>query len=420
MFDTMQIQDGAAPSLTMSQKKEIAAVCFASTEATAKVLFPDRFSLEFSPSHREVFKLLDDDSIPLLAIAAWRGFGKSSIVQLAKPAQQILARSSKFIVPISCTAMQAQMHSENLKRELRYNSIVKDIFEPIKSEIFAKDMWMANNPIGGHPGTLILPRGFGQEVRGVLHMNERPDLVIVDDLEDSETVMSEVQRIKKMEWVYSDVLGAVDKAKPHRIIYIGTVLHEDSLLSNILEDSSWKSIRLELCDDDGVSQWPEQIDDAGVEKLRKRYEERGLLDAFYREFRNLPIAKENAPFQAPFLYYKPEDLRTNTVIYTVLVDPASSDNKNSCDTAIVCAGIDIVNKSVFVVDVQADRMHPDEMAENAIAMCQRWGAKVIGLEVTGLQEFVVWPMQNAIRMSGHGIQLEKLHAEGSESVHTSR
>lgn len=401
-----------------SDMKDILQKCSTSTEACCKTFYPDRFSLPFSPAHREVFKILDDDSIQLVCIAAWRGFGKSSIVQLGYPTKQILFRNSGFIMPISCTTRQAEMQAENLKRQLVTNVRLKQFgFKNLQSNVWAKDLWITNTPTDKRIGTMVMPRGVGQQVRGLLFDNERPDTVIIDDLEDSESVLSEEQRAKRLEWFYSDVLGCIDKSsKKWRIIYIGTILHEDSLLVNLLRDTHWHSLRLSLCDDEGNSAWPEQIDNAGIQELREKYKSQGLLDAFYREYRNIPMAKEGAPFKSEnFRYYEPEKLKNKYIEYVVIVDPGKSVSARACDTAIVGIGIDIMENKFYVADIVCQQFHPDEMIEESFRMCTRLGAKVLGVEVTGSAEFISWPFKNEIRRQAFNVEFVELKARKGPS-----
>jgi hypothetical protein len=220
----------ALPAAQDTAVQEVLVSCYRSTRTSCKVLFPDRFTLPFSELHQEIFDILDDDSIQLAAIAAPRGFGKTSIVNLAYPAKKILFQEKQFIVPISCTATQAVMHSENLKRELTQNPIMVELFGPMKSDSFSKECWITQS------GVMILPRGAGQQVRGILHKHHRPDLIICDDLEDPEAVMNDEIRKKLKEWFFADVCNSINRAKKDwKIVVIGTILHEDSLLANLVE-----------------------------------------------------------------------------------------------------------------------------------------------------------------------------------------
>jgi len=378
-------------SIITPDLKDVLAHCYNSTLMSAKVLFPDRFTLPFSPLHKIIEELIDDDSCQKVAIAAPRGFGKTSLVNLALPGKKILFRSKKYIVPISNTATQATLQSENLKRELLTNAMIAKLFGPIKGTDWTKDMWVTSS------GVAVMPRGAGQQVRGILYNNDRPDLIICDDLEDSEAVRSEDQRKKLKEWFFADVLGSIDKSKRDwKVIVIGTILHEDSLLENLLNDKEWKTIRLSICDDDYRSSWPEQISDEGVKALVQQYREQGLLDTFAREYRNLPVSKEDATFkQEYFRYYEEKDLPKRSDMETfVIVDPAKTVKIQSADTAVVGVSVDLQHHAVYVRDVVAAKMHPDQIYQAAFDMADRIGTKVIGIEVTSLNEFITYPIRN--------------------------
>ncbi len=209
--------------------QEVMVACYKSTKTSCKVLFPERFNLPFSSLHQEIFNILDDDSIQLAAIAAPRGFGKTSIVSLAYPAKKILFREKKFIVPVSSTATKAMLDTENLKKELLYNREITNLFGPMKSDSFSKECWITQTDI------MVMPRGAGQQVRGLLHHHHRPDLIICDDLENSESVMNDELRAKLKEWFFADLCNSVNRGRDDwKIVVIGTILHEDSLLANLV------------------------------------------------------------------------------------------------------------------------------------------------------------------------------------------
>ena len=99
-------------------------------------------------------------------------------------------------------------------------------------EVFSKKAWVAFD-------TLVWPRGAGQQVRGVLFKNDRPGLIIIDDLEDPKYIENKDYRDNLYEWLYADVIKAVPRigpqAKTYKIVYIDTLKHEDSVLQRLLE-----------------------------------------------------------------------------------------------------------------------------------------------------------------------------------------
>ena len=64
--------------------QEVIESCYRSTRTSCKVLFPERFHRPFSLLHNEIFNLLDGPE-QKVAIAAPRGFGKTTIDTIAYP-----------------------------------------------------------------------------------------------------------------------------------------------------------------------------------------------------------------------------------------------------------------------------------------------------------------------------------------------
>ena len=399
---------------TRDDLKDIAALCYKSTKACASILFPDRFTRPFSSLHDQIFEVLDDDSIQLACIEAPRGWGKTSIVNLAFPAKKIIFQDTPFIVPISCTSTQAVMQGENLKQELLSNRNIQVLFGSMKSDSFAKDMWITST------GIAVMPRGSGQQVRGILHRNNRPGLIIVDDFEDSESVRSDEQRAKRKEWFFADVLNSIDRSKKDwRVIMIGTLLHEDSLLANLMEDDEWRHVHLTLCNDRFESNWPDFMSNEAVLKLADSFRQQGLIDTFYREYMGIMTAGENKAFTSGmFKYYEEGDKefieKRRKLENIVIFDPAKTTKASSDDTAIVGIGLDMEAPAVYVRDVVAGKFHPDQIYDEVFMMCDRLNSHIIGVEVTSLNEFITYPLKTEMIRRGKNYQLVELKARASK------
>lgn len=411
--------------------KGVLASCCASTKLSAKVLFPEHFTLPFVSLHDTIFNLLDDDSKRLVAIAAPRGWGKSTTINLAYPAKKILFQEKKFIVPISNTNSQALLHSENLKRELLQNTEIEAIFGPVKSDSFSKEMWITSS------GTMVLPRGAGQQIRGVKYMKYRPDLIIGDDMEDSESVMNPETRKKLKHWWFSDVMNSVDRALDvWKIVAIGTILHEDALLTNLVEGDfdkegaidatlfditakkmdkfKWHTVSIDLCDDFYRSNWPDLMSDADVRALADSYASKGMLDTFYREYRNKPIAIENASFQSSyFQYYTETEAFLNAsprFESVVLVDPAKTVTATADFSAVVGISVNVLDSTVYIRDIFCARVFPDKLYDEIFAMMDRMQTNIVGIEVTSLNEFIVFPFKTLAMQRGRFIELIEIKA----------
>jgi predicted phage terminase large subunit-like protein len=419
--------------------KKILLNCSISTEIIAKSFFPERFSLPFSNEiHGKIFDLIDGPS-QMVAIAAPRGWGKTSIVSLALSSRHILFRQTNFIVYINKSHDAASLHTENLRRELVTNRFVKSFFGHFKhrdvnneefDEVFSKKAWVAYN-------TLVWPRGAGQQVRGVLFKNDRPGLIIIDDLEDPEKITNEDIRHGWYEWLYADVIKAVPRigpqAKNWKIVYIDTLKHEDSVLQRLLDSPDWDSVRLEACDDNFKSTAPDFMSDEEVSKEWDKHVSSGLTDVFFRELRNLPISTKDSSFRVDYFKYynipygKPigqndiplldVEVQQNKNIETVIIlDPAKSVKIHSAETSIVGIGIDLTSARLFIRDAISEKMYPDEIYDAFFGMAIMLGAKVAGVEVTGLAEFIKQPIKNEMFRRGSFMELIWLNARGGTKV----
>lgn len=406
--------------LSAIQREEnlnLLAQCYASTEKMAKFFFPERFSRPFSDAlHRQIFNLVDDPSIRKLAIAAPRCCGKTSICNLAIPAKKILFQECRYVVQVSCSASAAIEQAENLKFQFETNELIQKNFGILKTDEWARDRWTTSS------GVRVFPRGAGQQVRGLLFRDARPDLIIVDDLENAEEVESEEQRMKKEKWFFSDLLGCVDLGSTNwKIIVLGTILHQNSLLQKLIDmdgQDGWRGVRLELCDDNFNSNWPEYMTDQEVKDKYTEMRNAGHADDFFREYRNLPISTEDATFRMSyFKYYEEKDhnfLQSPFVETFVICDPAKTVEKHSCESAIVGISIDSKNNLLYIRDIVSGKFHPDQMYEEMFSMCKRLRAVVLGVEVTSLNEFITYPIRNEILRRGLNIELVELKARGKK------
>jgi hypothetical protein len=416
MFDDGEIDPRDKEALADLLKR-----CCLSTKVFCKTFFPNRFRAPFSALHDQIFAVLDDDRIKKALILAPRGFGKTSITQLGFTSKRILFGESRFIVPISCSSMQAVTQTEALKRELMSNTTIARLFGGnMKGDWFGKDQWVTSSNV------CVMPRGSGQQVRGLLYGDYRPDLIVIDDLEDSEAVRSEERRAKMKEYLYADVLNSVDEKDDNwRVVMIGTLLHEDAITANILNEyeqalkegrkPDWHVVHLSICDSQYRSNWPDAFPDEKVRGMVEEYRRRGLLDVFAREYMNLPVSGESNFKREYFKYFEEGEItKEKGIVNLVLVDPAKTTNESSCDTALVVVGVDVENHRLFIREVINGKLHPDEQYEMAFQLIRRWRARALGWEVTGLNEFITYPLKNAMREKNITVPLVELKARGKK------
>jgi len=185
-----------------------------------------------APFHREFFSLTENDELKKIFVVSFRGSSKSSIFTMSYPVWAILGRQEKKFVLILCqTCQQAKQHMANLKRELESNELLKNDLGPFEEE---GNEWGSVSLVFSKLNARIMAASSEQNIRGVRHNQYRPDLIIADDLENMASVKTREGRQKIYQWFTGEVIPAGDRDT--RIVAVGNLLHEDSLLMRLKED----------------------------------------------------------------------------------------------------------------------------------------------------------------------------------------
>lgn len=423
------------PILKLSELENDALIWYNSLEVFNRTFFPSRFSKPFTPLHRRMMAPLDDKNLTKVAYDAFRGCGKTSLVALGLAAQGILFRMYRFIIYITETETVAIEQTENLRRELMTNYEVRQVFGSIRTkteddigERFGKKGWVAQLPDEGSGRqfkTFILPRGSGQQVRGLLYEDARPDLILIDDLEDKETISNPEVRRKRKIWLYGDVLKCVSRiTKHHRFIYTDTVKHEDSLLLSIKSLPDWYSDSIAICDENLNSLCPEYMT---TDEIKAEYEEHRKLSithVFAQEYMGKIIASEDAPFkQEMFQYYSEATKEFNAtkdrMVSVLLYDPARTINPKSAESGFAIWGVDIMTGKLYFRFGMGEKLDPGEQHEMVVTLCKRFGVSVLGVEPAGLEDHIMQPLETKLRESNLFLSVIKLKPKRVQNSDTS-
>jgi hypothetical protein len=406
--------------MSVLEVESVLELCYKHVGIFGKTFLPEAFSTPFVSLHNEIIEALDSPA-QKVAIAAPRGLGKTTLAR-ALVINSILFREYEFILYVSQSESLAMMQTENIKREILSNREIKRVFGSIKiayddsemDESFSKHTWTAFG------STLVMPRGSGQQVRGLIFKNFRPQLIIVDDFEDRKELENPENRRKNKEWFHSDLLRCVDRySDKWKIVYIDTLKHSESLLQELLEDNDWKGLRLDLCDDNYNSNVPELISTEQLLKEAASARKNGTLDIFYMEYRNIPISKENQSFRLEYFqnnHYSATDINIKEMETIVIVDPAKTIQIQNADSAIVGVGINYATGGIYFHDCVSGKMYPDQIYNEMFEMALRLGSHVIGVEVTGLEEFIKQPILNEMAKRGprYSFEIIWLKARGGD------
>ena len=245
------------------------------------VFFSHYIQYETAPFQIEMLKLCEEEH-KFLAIMAFRESGKSTIMTLAYPLWAILGKpQKKCVVIISKTQDQAKALFLNIRRELESNILLKNDLGPFRGD---DDPWKLLSLNLTQFNARIFAISRGQSIRGIRHGIIRPDLIIIDDIEDTNDTGTEQNfnswgEEKESEldrWFTNEVLPAANNNA--RIVVLGNLLSPDCFLMRIKRGIDSGKINgifraYPFLDDEGKILWPSRFPTMrSINELKKRFQ----------------------------------------------------------------------------------------------------------------------------------------------------
>lgn len=290
---------------------------------------------------KEIFALSEDESAGMLVLVAFRGSAKSTIMSMSYPLWAILGdQGKKFVLLLSQTQRQAQQLLKNIKEELERNALLAADLGPFREET---DEWGSTALVFSRLQARITAASTEQSIRGVRHMQHRPDLIICDDVEDIASTRTYESRQKTYQWLTGEVIPAGDRHT--RLIIIGNLLHHDSLVMRIkksieqgLLDGTYREYP--LLDANQKCLWPGKYPNAEAIEAEKK--KTGDTRTWMREYLLTIVPDEDQVVHHEWIhrYVTMPRLNDPTYLYSVAaVDLAISQKESADCMAIVMASV---------------------------------------------------------------------------------
>ena len=270
----------------------------------------------------------------LMAVASPRESAKSTILAFLKPIHSICLKKVHFVLITSNTYAKSCGSLATIKKELRDNPRLKRDYG-IEIPKDAEGDSIFRHPCGHE--IRVLCKGADQlgSVRGEKFGAHRPDLIIVDDLEDDEMVKNPDRRAYLKD-LYDQALIPAGERGTCRVIAIGTILHDDALMAKLVAKDEYTEYgklfyraRNEI-NGKRVSLWEEKWTVEWLDDLERRNP-----SVFAKEYQNDPVAGVMRKFhKEDFRYWAIEE--DNYVLYDDNGRIQSKGELTMCKPAIAC------------------------------------------------------------------------------------
>lgn len=379
------------------------------------------------------------------AVAAPRGHAKSTNLTFKGTMHSTLYGYKHYPIIISDSSEQAEGFLDNIRVEFEENTAILEDFGVLAGSVWRSNVLLTKTNIK------IEAIGSGKKIRGRKHRNWRPDLIILDDVENDENVRTPEQRKKLKDWFDKAVSKCGDDYTD--IIYIGTLLHYDSLLAKTLTNPAYRSIKYKAViqfsqADDLWQQWETIFTDlsnddresealaffqahktAMLEGTQVLWEEKlSYYDlmvmrvsegeaSFNSEEQNEPINPDDCLFMEEwFDYYNEAEVNFGDPAFDFFgfIDPSLGKTKRSDFSAIVTLAKHKGSGYMYVVDADIERRHPDRIIADVLAK-ERWlrasfghGYRKLGAETNQFQWFLKEELAKASAEAGLYLPIEEV------------
>ena len=221
------------------------------------LFFGEYATKPIAPFHREMFHLAEDETKKRIGIIAFRGSAKSTVWNTAYVLWAIMGMlKKKHVVVASHTQSRVSDHSLSIAREVEKNNRLRRYLGPFLER---QERWSVPIRIIPKYDARITFVSVEEGIRGLRDGPHRPDLIIVDDIEDTNSVRTKEGRNKIFHWLTSELIPA--GTPETKVVFIGNFLHDESALmriKTIIDEKEMDGVflKIPIADEEGNPTWP--------------------------------------------------------------------------------------------------------------------------------------------------------------------
>jgi hypothetical protein len=355
----------------------------ASLDFLAAMAMPTVFEYFFPATYHAIWQWLISHIVKVrdfsqLALGIPRGFAKTTLIKLFI-LYTILFTARRFIL-VMC------------ENQTKGNAIISDVIDMLNEQNIKKVFGDWNigaetdrqdvKKFGFRGRNIILMASTVATVRGINLKNERPDLMIFDDIQSRADAESEVISNQ----IESDMIGTAMKAKSPKgclFVFIGNMYPTKfSILRKLKNNSNWIKFIAGGILENGTSLWE---DLQPIEQLKKEFLndlKAGRPEIFYAEVLNDENASVNSLIdisKIPACTIPEDEIHSGNFI---IIDP-STDKKDS--DAVSIGYFEIHNTIPVLKEVTEGRLSPGDTIREAIRMALSRNCRLVGIESNAYQ-----------------------------------
>ncbi|WP_370458008.1 phage terminase large subunit [Thalassobacillus sp. CUG 92003] len=427
--------------------------------------------------HEEIAGIMNEVSTEKVnakvAVAAPRSHAKSTYLSKNFPVHQVVYRLRKYIIIISETPNVSKGNMEWIRNQMKFNEKLRADFGPLLSPKDQSNIQdNSESFIAWHLDStgekrrqlsLVEAASTGQALRGRNWNGSRPSLIVMDDLEDARpggNASTPEQRAKLKDWFSQTVMPLGDpKGKKTAFVYMGTTVHWEALLMQVLHHRSdfesriykaiiehpvrtdlWEQCREIYIDRDNknrkqdAEQFYHENEDEMLKGVKVLWPEvKPILElmewkwdngskAFNTEYMNNPVDEESMIFNPEHFTYWDEhqtksDFTHAGYLFSMGIDFALG--KERGDYSAIAINAHHREKDIDnVIDTYGERVLPDKFIDDIVEKVLEYQPDIIAAEAQAAQEFFVETLKTRLTAEGYPAhtRVKKVHQRSRKEL----
>ena len=266
---------------------------------------------------------------------------------------------------------EARVHS--IRRAFENNKRLIQIFGNLVGKPWADGFLELAN------GRQIQAMGRGQSIRGTKAEDFRPDLILLDDFEDPDSVRTPEGREKTESWLFTELLPAGDTPNL-RVRMLSNDRHPECVANKLAKpNSGWLVRRYPWIYKDpetgeDVATWPDRFPLELCYQRKKDYYVLGRGSDYEQEY----MCSSTAPADKPF---KKEMFRCEPMVRTwqpinLIYDPARTIKTTSAHTGFVAGGWQ--KNRLIIWKSFGKLLLPDQIVASVLDETEAWNPVTVG------------------------------------------
>lgn len=363
----------------------------------------------------EIWPLLTNTAMQRVLLAIPRDHAKTTLAKLAV-VWYFLFTNHRFCVYLSNTNTIAKNACKDIIGYLRSPNF-ESVYGKVKftKESDTDSLWQFEIQLatGRIKKCTLRAVGANQQMRGINIDNQRPDIAVVDDVEDNENTDSLILQKKLDKWIFGPFIKALARRK--KIIWLGNMLQKTSLLARLSQRPNWNPVVFGALVKDVVTGllrplWPERWPlDELIEDFQE-YRELDLVETWMCEMMNMPGHGIDG-FTSDQIRYQAIPGTDEILASWLVLDPAFGENSHNDNSSIT---VHVLPKDgpAMVVEHRTAKMSEHEIFDSMYELSLKWGAWVWGIEAVAAQRVLIpfFKLLLAAKLMNHTVEMIPLMA----------